>query len=137
MHVFRRDNTEGYTHEQLAELNEQWSAQGAGLDPDSDEGKHTQECILADYDSADPSDLLRAGEEYYVVASHVRAALGEEDELRPLRESVDCDVSARGVEAQLFALGLGDQVVIQRRESDDAEVAFISRDAWEALARED
>ena len=51
MELFREDNTEGYTETQLAELNQLWRSKHSDLDPDSDEGKHAQERLLAEFDS--------------------------------------------------------------------------------------
>lgn len=48
---FRSDNTEGYSADQLAALNAEYQRQAAGIDPDSDEGKATQERILREHDS--------------------------------------------------------------------------------------
>lgn len=51
MNVFRSDNTEGYTDNQLVELNRMWDAHCGDLDPQSDEGKRAQERVLSVYDT--------------------------------------------------------------------------------------
>lgn len=44
--IFRDDNTEGFTAEQLDWANAQWQERYGDVDPDSDEGKHYQAKIL-------------------------------------------------------------------------------------------